>query len=50
MIAASVPIVPQETMPKTTMLIEVFHGVREILWDEFDDDDGEAVGLDHQSI
>lgn len=34
-------------MPKTTMLIEVYHGVREILWDEFDDDD-DAAGLDHQ--
>jgi hypothetical protein len=30
-------------MPKTTMLLEVYYGVREILWDEYDEDDPSAT-------
>ena len=30
------------------MLMEVYHGVREILWDEFDDDDDEADAPVHR--
>ena len=33
----------QETHPQTTMLMEVYHGIREILWDEFDDEDDDEV-------
>jgi len=34
----------QETMPRTTMLIQIYHGVREILFDEFDEEEGEVEG------
>ena len=36
----------QETMPRTTMLIEVYHGIREILFDEFDEEGKEELGED----
>ncbi|KAL7409544.1 hypothetical protein BDY24DRAFT_444837 [Mrakia frigida] len=41
-------VVFEETMPRTTMLIEVYHGIREILFDEFDEEEREELGEDEE--
>lgn len=30
-------------MPKTILLVDVYHGIREILWDEFEEDSDEDI-------